>query len=64
MIRRRLALTIAAAVSWSVPAALFGLPLGLILLGAALIGILATIGVEPPRQIRRAVIAVVKRGRA
>jgi hypothetical protein len=58
---RRLALAMIAGAVWSVPAALLlGLTLGWILLGAAVIGILATIGVEPPRRIRRAVLALAR----
>ena len=63
MIRRRFVLAMVAGAAWAIPAALLGLDLGLILLGAAAIGILATVGVEPPRWIRRAVLAAV-RGRA
>jgi hypothetical protein len=44
------------AVAWST-AASAGLPLGWVVLGAAVIGILGTIGIEPPRRRQRVPVA-------
>ena len=47
--------TLGLAVAWSM-VALAGVTMGWVLLGAALIGLLGTIGLEPPR--RRRMVAV------
>ena len=53
--KRRFIGTVSLAAVWSM-VAVAGLGLGWVLFGAALIGILGTIGVEPPR-LRRAPVA-------
>lgn len=53
--KRRFIGTLGLAVAWSM-VALAGVTMGWVLLGAALIGILGTIGLEPPR--RRRIVAV------
>lgn len=53
--KRRLVGTLGLAVAWSM-VALAGVAMGWILLGAALIGILGTIGLEPPRRRRMVVV--------
>jgi hypothetical protein len=54
-IKRRFIGTVCLAAVWSI-VAIAGLSLGLVLLGAAVIGMLGTIGIEPPR-LRRATVA-------
>jgi hypothetical protein len=53
--KRRLIGTLGLPVAWSM-VALAGVTMGWVLLGAALIGILGTIGVEPPRRRRMVVV--------
>jgi hypothetical protein len=53
--KRRFIATLGLAVAWSM-VALAGVTMGWVLLGAALIGTLGTIGLEPPR--RRRMVAV------
>lgn len=53
--KRRFVGTLGLAVAWSM-VALAGVAMGWVLLGAALIGLLGTIGLEPPR--RRRMVAV------
>ena len=49
--KRRFFGTLGLAVAWSM-VALAGVTMGWVLLGAALIGLLGTIGLEPPRRRR------------
>jgi hypothetical protein len=53
--KRRFVVTLGLAVAWSM-VALAGVTMGWVLIGAALIGLLGTIGLEPPR--RRRMVAV------
>ena len=53
--KRRFVVTLGLAVAWSM-VALAGVTMGWVLIGAALIGLLGTTGLEPPR--RRRMVAV------